>query len=304
MPGIIRRVLSSVRYRLPVYREILQTRDHLSALRGELGDIKTMLALSAQELDVRHNPRYSDPRQLQRYAIQVNSQNGEDGIIHEIFRRIGAPNRVFVELGVGDGTQNNTAFLFSQGWSGYWIDATDSFVKVLERSGLRHPDYLKWLVSFITRENAALLLESLHVPKEFDLLSLDIDQNTYWVWKALRDFRPRVVVVEYNAAIPPEIDWKVEYSARRAFDGSLNYGASLKALENLGRELGYSLVGCEWIGANAFFVRNDAVTADFAAPFTAENHYEPARYKFLHTRGHRPAILDRQSGSESGSNTA
>jgi hypothetical protein len=255
-----------------------------------------MLAMSAYDLDVQHNPRYSDPLRLQRYARQVNSQNGEDGIIHEIFLRIGALHRVFVELGVGDGTQNNTAFLLSQGWNGYWIDATDSFVEALERSGVRRAEYLKWHVSSVTGENAALLFESLGVPKEFDLLSLDIDQNTYWVWKALRDFRPRVVVVEYNAAIPPDIDWKAEYSATRVFDGTLNFGASLKAMERLGQELGYSLVGCEWIGANAFFVRNDTVSTNFAAPFTAENHYEPARYKFLHVRGHRPAILDRQNG--------
>jgi hypothetical protein len=129
------------------------------------------------------------------------------------------------------------------------------------------------------------------VPTELDLLSLDIDRNTYYLWEALRQFRPRLVVVEYNAAIPPGIEWKDTYGPR-VWDGTQNFGASLKAYENLGRQLGYSLVGCEFTGINAFFVRNDLVGDKFAEPFTAENHYEPPRYSMIHRRSHTPSIMD------------
>jgi hypothetical protein len=54
-------------------------------------------------------------------------------------------------------------------------------------------------------------------------------------------------------------------------------GASLKALEELGAKKGYNLVGCDLCGVNAFFVRNDLLKDRFAAPYTAENHYEPFR---------------------------
>jgi hypothetical protein len=57
--------------------------------------------------------------------------------------------------------------------------------------------------------------------------------------------------------------------------------------------LGYSLVGCDSIGCNAFFIRNDLVGDHFAAPFTSENHYEPARFELSFRRSHRTAILDR-----------
>jgi len=94
-----------------------------------------------------------------------------------------------------------------------------------------------------------------------------------------------VIVVEYNAAWPPSIDWKVDYDPSATFDGTLYFGASLKAFELLGRELGYSLVGCNLAGVNAFFVRSDLCGEHFLGPFSAENHFEPARYWLLKPRG-------------------
>jgi hypothetical protein len=145
----------------------------------------------------------------------------------------------------------------------------------------------------VDKENIAEHLEKLGVPREIDLLSLDIDQNTYHVWEALHEFSPRVVVVEYNAAVPPDIEWKVHYVPDRRWDGTQNFGASLKAFEVLGNRLGYRLVGCDFNGVNAFFVRSDLVADSFAAPFTAENHYEPPRYSCIHRTAHPPGILDR-----------
>jgi hypothetical protein len=154
-------------------------------------------------------------------------------------------------------------------------------------------------VSLVTKENVAKLFGDLGVPIEFDLLSIDIDQNTYYAWEALAGFHPRIVVVEYNAAMPPDVEWKVHYDPDRIWDGSQNFGASLRAFELLGRHLGYSLVGCDFTGINAFFVRSDLTGDLFAAPFTAENHYEPVRYNLVHRRGHRGAILDRTEVSGS-----
>jgi hypothetical protein len=123
--------------------------------------------------------------------------------------------------------------------------------------------------------------------------STDIDQNTYYAWEGLSGYRPRVVVVEYNGAVPPDVEWKVRYRSSRIWDGTQNFGASLKGYETLGRRFGYSLVGCDFVGTNAFFVRNDLTADKFAEPFTSENHYEPPRYWMAHRRSHPPAILDR-----------
>jgi hypothetical protein len=93
----------------------------------------------------------------------------------------------------------------------------------------------------------------LGVPKVFDLLSLDIDHNTYYAWERLKAYRPRIVVVEYNALILPGIDWKVHYEARRLWTGTSNFGANPKAFQLLGNELGYESVGCDFIRVNVFF---------------------------------------------------
>lgn len=301
---MLRRTFAKIARRFPIYRELLQVRDSLDRIRDSLNSnlhsihsevhaIRAMEAIRRHDFELELNPRYSDPRRLQRYELQVNSQNGEDGIINEVFRRIGTSNRIFAEVGVGDGTENNTAFVLSQGWKGFWIDGSDAFLRnISARSDLKN-GCLTSLVSFVDKENIAGLFRQLEVPKDFDLLSLDIDQNTYYVWEALHEYAPRVVVVEYNAAIPADIEWKVQYVGSRTWDGTQNFGASLKAFEKLGTQLGYRLVGCDFNGVNAFFVRGDLVSDKFAEPFTAENHFEPTRYPYALRRGHRRTILER-----------
>jgi hypothetical protein len=276
--------------RIPLLREVRQIRQEVRELRAELVEERVARTVQFLDFQLGQHPRYGDPRRLLAHAFQVNSQNGEDGMIREIFRRIGTTDRVFVEVGIGDGRENNTAFLLAQDWTGFWIDGDGAFIKKVEQLP---PGCLKTRVAFVTRENIAALFQELKVPREFDLLSLDIDQNTYYAWEGLAEFRPRVVVVEYNAALPADLDWKVRYDPGKVCDGTINTGASLKAFENLGRKFGYALVGCDIIGVNAFFVRSDLTGDKFVEPFTAENHHEPIRTSLLHRRNGKLAFLDR-----------
>ncbi len=267
---------------LPLIRDLRLIDSRLKAVAAAIDR-----AAAAEMIEFLHfrgpcDVRYGDPKRLLRYAFHTFSQNGEDGMLAEICRRIGAPARNFVEIGVGDGLENNTTFLLAQGWHGWWLEANQRAVQKIKRTF--HSEIaagaLKVLCDAVSSENASALLTKLGVPKEFDVLSLDIDRNTYWVWRALRDYKPRIVVTEYNAIFPPDVDWKVEYNPAKRWNGSSYFGASLKAYEILGAELGYALVGCDFTGLNAFFVRRDLCGDKFAAPFTAENHYEPARYMF------------------------
>lgn len=290
---MLRRIAAQIYGRLPLIREIRELKGSLRRVEFFVKGLNDSQAISLLDFGLCDHPRYGDPQRLLCYQSQVCSQSGEDGIIREIFRRVGTTTRIFAELGVGDGRENNTAFLLSQGWTGFWIDGDRAFLRALENRDDLRTDCLKYIAAFVSRENVAALFEQLGVPKEFDLLSIDIDQNTYYVWEGLRAFRPRVVVIEYNAALPPDIDWKVRYSPERSWDGTQNFGASLKSFELLGRDFGYSLVGCDFSGVNAFFVRNDLISNKFAEPFTSENHYEPARYSMIHRRLHPATILDR-----------
>jgi hypothetical protein len=292
----LREKLQRLARKLPFLGPLLVAADlqnqRLDHLHGVLAGLVNQQAFVAREQLRMASPRCADPLRLCAHEASVNSQNGEDGILAEIFSRIGATDRVFVEIGVGDGLENNSAFLLAQGWRGYWVDGNEGFLPVAQRAVSGRADRLRWHVGFVDRENIFPILAELGVPEEFDLLSLDIDQNTYHVWEGLRSLRPRVVAIEYNAAIPASVDWKVNYSADRAWIGGQNYGASLKALEHLGTSLGYCLVGCDFNGVNAFFVRSDLVEGHFAAPFTAENHYEPSRHLLVHQAVHWRDLLD------------
>jgi hypothetical protein len=290
----MRAILKRVYQNLPLLRELTQVREEIKCVRDTLIQAEVKHAVEKVDREIRENPRYADARKLNRFEFQVYSQSGEDGIVREIFRRIPPADRTFVEIGVGDGLENNTAFLLSMGWKGFWVDANEYFEKTVRD----HPELgggvLQTARCFVTREEIAGIFEKIGVPREFDFLSIDIDMNTYYIWEALAGYRPRVVVVEYNAALPADVDWKVHYRADRVADLSHNFGASLKAYENLGRRLGYALVGCDFTGTNAFFVRNDLADEKiFAAPFTSENHYEPPKYYLHHRRGHGATLLDR-----------
>lgn len=242
------------------------------------------------------SPRHQDSRCLLRSGYRVYSQNEEDGILDEIFRRIGARSRYFVEFGVGDGLENNTLYRLLRGWRGAWIEGDRERAELIAKrtARMRASGALALKHAFITAENIEDLFDELAVPESFDLLSIDIDGNDYWVWRAIEHYAPRVVVIEYNAGFGPSAEWVLRYDPDFTWDGTRNVGASLKSLELLGLEKGYRLVGCNLKGINAFFVRADLVKDQFLAPFTAENHYEPPRYHLWFSTGHRkdPAELD------------
>ncbi len=286
--------LRSLYAKLPVIRELRRSAAALEGIRWAQSHL-VRETMADYEERLLQSPRYDDPRNLNRFEYQVFSQFGEDGMLAEIFRRVGTTNRKFLEIGIGDGLQNNTAYLLLLGWSGFWIDANDVSVRECRRRNRRLIDEGRLVIeeSFVKAETIRALTDRLEVPTDLDLLSLDIDRNTYYVWEALRHLNPRVAVIEYNAAIPPEVDWKVDYAAELVWNHTMYFGASLKALEELGRQLGYALVGCNLGGANALFVREELVGDRFEPPFTSEKHFQPFR-PFLERRvGHFACLDDR-----------
>jgi len=236
------------------------------------------------------SPKYQDRKRLNRHEYKVFSQTGEDGAIAEIFRRIGTTNRIFAECAPGDGVENNTHYLLVLGWKGLWVEASPKHARRIRESFAQRikDGALTLRQELVTVENIESLLDAASLPAELDLLSIDLDGNDYWIWKAVRHYRPRVVVIEYNAIFPPGCSWVVPYAANTSWDQAANYGASLTSLELLGAEKGYKLVGCTLAGNNAFFVREDLAGDLFCDPFTAGNHYEPPRYYLtLRQAGHR-----------------
>ncbi len=205
------------------------------------------------------------------YERRYHSQNGEDGIIWIIFERIRTTNKFAVEFGI-EKNEGNTIWLKKKGWNCLWMDAGGDG-KAIKRE-------------FITAENVQGLFRGYGVPREFDLLSIDIDLNDYWVWKAITYYHPRVVVIEYNSTIPPTESKTVSYDPAASWDHTNYMGASLLALKKLGEEKGYTLLAGDSMGVNAFFVRDDLILNRFVVR-PIEEIYRPPKY--LGGKGHHPS---------------
>jgi hypothetical protein len=225
--------------------------------------------------------KQQDPRTLTYHGYTAYSQADEDGILDELFRRIGLTNGQFLEFGCGNGLENNSTYLLFTGWRGVWIDGDPEEIRSVEKHFQSYIEsgQLKVRRAFITTDNInELIREAAPDIQELDLLSIDVNGNDYWFWQALTGLRPRVVAIEYNATFRPPHKIVQKYNPTHNWDGTNYFGASLKALEELGREKGYALTGCSFAGANAFFIREDLVGDRFSEPFTAEHHYRPPRY--------------------------
>jgi hypothetical protein len=205
-------------------------------------------------------------RNLNHYECKIYSQNGEDGILQAIFRKIGVTNKYAVEFGVEDGSECNTRYLIEKkGWTGLRMDGRDNNGTSIQRE-------------FITAENINDLFKKYQVPRSFDLLCIDIDGNDYWVWKAIDPaYSPRVVVMEYNGKIRPPESKTIPYDPAFHWDGSDYYGASLGALCKLAREKGYTLIGCDREGVNAFFLKDAEIAGRFV-PQDIFKLYRPPRF--------------------------
>lgn len=210
---------------------------------------------------------------------RVFSQNGEDGILQAIFRIVGAGGRRFLEFGIQEGREGNAVLLADVfGWSGTFIEGDEAPYAAL-RAKYAHSPRVATVRAMVGADNINRLVGS----EPLDLLSIDVDGDDFWIWNALES-SPRVVVVEYNASLgldpvvqPPDLG--------RGWDETAAFGASLPALERLGRKKRYRLVHCDLAGVNAFFVRDDI--AGSMRALTAEQAFRAPNYG-LEGRCHPP----------------
>lgn len=221
----------------------------------------------------------SDVPGLGRYEYSWLSQNGEDGILRYLFDEIGFESRWFVEFGFGAAQCNALRLMLKEEFQGLLMDGSHENVAYFKRAAEQHEiDRVKAVQTFITLENLPHLVKDNGVPRDIDFLSLDVDGNDYWFWEALDCISPRVVCIEYNAGIGPDLALTVPYDA--AFEryskhaSGFYYGASLAALESLGRRKGYYLIGCDSTGTNAFFLR-DGVEIKGMTALTAREAFRP-----------------------------
>ncbi len=203
-------------------------------------------------------PMFSD------VGFRVFSQVDEDGIILFLFSVIGTKNKLFIEIGTGDGMECNSANLaINFGWHGLFIDADSKAIEAGIMYYSNNPDTNifppVFLSAKVNRENVNDLILKAGFSGEIDFLSIDIDGMEYWIWEAIDCISPRVMVVEANGKFGTR-SITVPYDHNWSYDAKVNphyHGASLTALTKLADKKGYRLVGTNRFGFNAFFIRND-----------------------------------------------
>lgn len=199
---------------------------------------------------------------ISEVEFQVFSQFGDDGIIQWLINNLDIPNKTFIEFGVENYRESNTRFLMmNNNWSGFVMDGSESNVGQIINSEYFWKYSLLVKAVFIDTDNINSLLLSSGLDKEIGILHIDLDGNDYWVWKAINAVSPIIVILEYNSIFGIDRAITTPYDKAffrtKAHYSNLYFGASLRALYELSAEKGYSFIGCNSAGNNAYFVRRD-----------------------------------------------
>jgi len=216
--------------------------------------------------------------------FKVFSQFGEDGIIQYLIRkaRVPAQSHTFVEFGVESYDEANTRFLvLNDNWRGLIIDGSSSNMQRVRNSSIYWRHNLVALDAFVDADNINGLIRDAGFSGEIGLLSVDIDGNDYWVWEKIDVVSPIVVVAEYNSVFGSRhavtVPYDKNFNRGRAHSSHLYWGASLKALVELGKRKGYAFVGSNNAGNNAFFVRCDRLNGQ--RELTAAEGYVESQFR-------------------------
>ncbi len=178
------------------------------------------------------------------------SQFGEDGLIEAVFELIGTTNKWCFEVGAADGVYySNTKRLRDAGWNAVLIESDEGKArKLIAACGPKEPEHAVCAhIDAETRLND--ILTSRKAPTDLDLGVIDIDGQDYWVWYDLQDYRPRVMLVEFNPNRPH--DTLVPFIPERGG----NDQAGLQPILVLGETKGYRKIAVTAV--NVLFVRSD-----------------------------------------------
>lgn len=229
----------------------------LGSIDGRLQKIQQSLGrLECRQLAFQDTVNFGD------FEVQVYSQWGEDGLIQYLINRVEIERPIFIEFGVEKYVESNTRFLLTNNnWTGLVIDGAAENVQYIKNDPIYWQYNLKAECAFIDKENINSLISRNGISGDIGLLSIDIDGNDYWIWEAITVVSPRIVICEYNSLWGAELAVTTPYDPTfkrsNAHYSNLYYGASIAALTQLASTKGYSLVGSNKAGNNAFFVRND-----------------------------------------------
>jgi hypothetical protein len=224
-------------------------------------------------------PAYFIKRSIPALSHRHNvfSQNGEDGILRELLRRIGnnkhqricagqeldeldalpSPQPVadkstgwVCEFGAWDGKECSNTFrlIRDEGYRGVYIEGRADYYELLLKTAEEYPNIhpIHTMVDYEGDNTLDNILSTTEIPTEFDVLSIDIDSYDYQVWQSVNRYTPKIVVVEINSSVSP-LDWN-------HICGPGKEGTGFLPMMELGLSKNYTLI-CHT--GNLVFVHND-----------------------------------------------
>lgn len=279
-----------IRFLKRLARQVAYTEALAKSLSNDLKSPKVNLG----QIQANLNRNLSKIKSLHEVEFQVFSQWGDDGIIQFLIDRIDFPNKIFIEFGVENYKESNTRFLLiNNNWSGLVIDGSVENINYVKNDVISWAHDIHAYHSFITKENINELIqhfldEGYH--SEIGILSIDIDGVDYWVWQEINVVSPILVIVEYNSAFGLH-PWTIPYQAdfyRQNFKNPYQYwGASLSAFNHLAQSKGYTFIGCNSAGNNAYFLRNDKLLEGIPTPSLEEGYVEAKFREYSDEQGKR-----------------
>lgn len=162
---------------------------------------------------------------VNRHALNVHSQNGEDGLIAECLLRMGITKGRCVEVGANDGRWlSNTRHLIEQDWTGLFVESDYKLYQLCKANWSGYEN-VRVQCCHVDERNINAFVDD-----NCDVLSLDTDGSDYKIFQGLKA-KPKIVIVEIDSSIPPDVD---------GFNS--DGGAGYKPMVELGHEKGYRLL--------------------------------------------------------------
>ena len=221
----------------------------LEKLIGKNNSTKDLHTIKLQLANIMYSfQRSMKSKKINDYEFKVFSQFGEDGIINFLIEKLKIKNKFFIEFGVENYEEANTRLLLeNKNWSGLILDSSDTHIKTIKSKNYYWKYNLKAINTFVTKKNINNLIKlNIGKRKNVGLLSIDIDGNDYWIWKAINCIKPDIVVIEYNARLGDNnslsIPYKEYFDRKKENYPMIYFGCSLEALRRLGTKKGYSLL--------------------------------------------------------------
>ena len=231
-------------------------------LQENVDDIKILHGKLLAQAHLQNLPTLK--KDIQQAEFKVFSQWGDDGIIQFLVSYLDIPTKTFIEFGVEDYSESNTRFLLiNNNWKGVVLDGNPKDIQYIQEDEIYWRHDLTAKQVFVTAENINQVIKESGFTGEIGLLHIDIDGNDYWVWKSIEVVNPIIVIVEYNSVFGMDraitVPYNPSFDRTEAHYTNLYFGASLKALVQLGEMKEYYFIGCNSNGNNAYFVRRDKI---------------------------------------------